>query len=255
MTWSTAKVGESWLYHGDCLEGMKSLPDQTVNLILADLPYGTTNITWDSVIPFDLLWKEYRRVLSGGGCVVLFGSGMFTARLMLSKPDWYKYDLVWDKNKCGSPGLAKVRPMRVHEDILIFAPGKTVYNPQMETGEAYSRRAPKQVRCNNHGYGFENESGITNEGTRYPKSVLKISRDFSAQQQVHPTQKPVPLLEWLIKTYSNERDTVLDNVMGSGSTGVAAANTNRRFIGMEREQSYFEIAKSRICEAFNQKEK
>lgn len=235
------------LHLGDCLAVMDGeiLP-QTVDLIVADLPYGTTGIEWDIPLPLTQLWNHYERLLKPGGCVVLFGSQPFTSTLILSNLRWFKYELIWNKNKCGSPGLAKYRPLKTHENILVFAPGTTVYNPQMETGEPYSRKAPKKTRCNNHGYGFKNETGIENTGTRYPKSVLNISRDFSAQQQVHPTQKPVPLLEWIINTYSNPGDVVLDNVMGSGSTGVACVNTDRRFIGIENNPEYFTIAQERI---------
>lgn len=241
------------LFQGDCLDIMPALPAGSVDLICADLPYGTTSMEWDKVLPMPLVWAQYERLLKPGGCVVLFGSQPFTSHLILSNLPWFKYELVWDKNKCGSPGLAKIRPMKTHENILVFAPGVTRYNPQMEVGEPYSRKAPKSVRCNNHGYGFSNENGVENEGTRYPKSVLNISRDFSAQQQVHPTQKPVPLLQWLVATYSNPGDTVLDNAMGSGPTGVAALSLGRKFIGIEKDTDdkgnplgYMDIARARI---------
>ena len=236
------------LYNVDCIQVMQSLPDSSVNAIICDLPYGTTNIAWDAVIPFDRLWEQYRRLLAPGGVCVLFGSQPFTSALIMSNPKWFKYELIWDKNKCGSPGLVKIRPMKVHENICIFAPGKSTYNPQMEEGQPYKRAAPKQIRCNHHGFGFSNTKGIENKGTRYPKSIIRISRDFSAQQQVHPTQKPVPLLEWLVLTYTNPGDTIMDNTMGSGSTGVAAIKNNRNFIGIEQDAGYFEIAQSRILQ-------
>lgn len=238
------------LMQGDTLDRMKMVLDKEVNLILCDLPYGTTSCAWDIIIPFNGLWDAYRRVLAPGGCVLLFGNQPFTSRLILSNLVWYKQALVWNKNKCGSPGLAKIRPMQVHEDIIVFAPGRTVYNPQMEAGEPYARKTEKPEgyvgRVNNHGYGMKPRNGFSNEGTRYPKSIINISRDFSAQQQVHPTQKPVPLLEYLIRTYSNEGDTVMDNTMGSGSTGVAARNTNRNFIGIEKDPVFFNIAVQRV---------
>ncbi len=238
------------LINGDCLVSMRRLAAGSVDLVLCDLPYGTTNCAWDEVIPFDALWGQYARVLAPGGCVILFGNQPFTSHMVMSNLPWYKQSLVWDKNKCGSPGLAKIRPMQVHEDVVVFAPGRTVYNPQMELGEPYARESKKAEgyvgRVNNHGYGMKPRTGFTNEGTRYPKSVIRISRDFSAQQQVHPTQKPVPLLEWLIRTYSNEGGVVLDNTMGSGSTGVACVQTQRRFIGIEKDTEYFAIAKDRI---------
>lgn len=180
----------------------------------------------------------------------MFGNQPFTSHLILSNLPWYKQTLVWNKNKCGSPGLANIRPMQVTEDIVVFAPGRTTYNPQMEVGAPYSRKSKNKDgyvgRCNEHGYGLKPRTEFTNLGTRYPKNLINISRDFSAQQQIHPTQKPVPLLEWLIRTYSNEGDVVLDSTMGSGSTGVACLNTGRNFIGIERDRKYFDIARERI---------
>lgn len=238
------------LYQGDCLEEMSSIEDRSVDLILTDLPYETTNCAWDVIIPFEPLWEQYKRVLKNTGCCLLFGNQPFTSLLIMSNLPWYKQALVWNKNKCGSPGLANIRPMQVTEDIIVFAPKRTVYNPQMEVGEPYKRKSKREEgyvgRCNEHGYGLKPRKEFENKGTRYPKNLINISRDFSAQQQIHPTQKPVPLLEWLIKTYSNEGDTVLDSAMGSGSTGVACMNTNRQFIGIEKDEKYFAIAKDRI---------
>lgn len=258
------------LYMGDCLRIMPDLPANSVDLVLCDPPYGTTLNEWDKVLPFDAMWVEYERVLKPSGCVVLFGSQPFTAALVMSKPGWFKHELVWDKNKCGSPGLAKIRPMKTHENVavfspmedddfyelhenlIVFAPGRTTYNPQMEAGKPYARQSKKPEgyvgRCNNHKYGLKPRTGFVNEGTRYPKSVIQISRDFSAQQQVHPTQKPVTLARWLIRTYSNPGDVVLDNAMGSGSTGIAALIEGRSFIGIEKDTDYFNIAWQRIEE-------
>ncbi len=230
---------------------MRTLPAGKVDLILCDPPYGTTMMKWDSVIDFQSLWAEYRRVLSPIGCVVMFGSQPFTSALVMSNPAWFKYALVWDKNKCGSPGLANVRPMKTHEDILVFAPGRTTYNPQMEEGTPYARKSSNPEgyvgKSNNHRYGMKPRTEFTNTGTRFPKSILRISRDFSAQQQVHPTQKPVPLMAWLVRTYSNPGEVVLDSCMGSGSTGVAAIEEGRRFVGIERDAEYFDTAKARIA--------
>ena len=240
------------LYLGDCLDVMQQLPDNSIDCIICDPPYGTTAIKWDNVIDFQLMWDQYDRLLKPKGMIILFGSQPFSAQLICSKLKWFKYELVWNKNKCGSPGLAKIRPMKTHENILVFAreTGGT-YNPQMTEGEPYARQSSNPEgyvgRTNTHGYGLKPKTGFVNTGTRYPKSILNISRDFSAQQQVHPTQKPVPLMEWLVKTYTNSGDTVLDNCMGSGSTGVAAINLDRNFIGIESNVEYFEIAKSRIC--------
>lgn len=236
---------------GNCLELMKEIPNDSIDFICCDPPYGTTSIKWDEILDFNQMWEQYGRIIKPKGVICLFGSQPFSAQLICSKLEWFRYELVWNKNKCGSPGLAKYRPMKTHENILIFykETGGT-YNPQMEKGEPYSRTSKNPEgyvsKRNPHGYGLKPVKSFTNEGTRYPKSVLNISRDFSAQQQVHPTQKPVPLMEWLIKTYSNADETVLDNCMGSGSTGVAAVKLNRKFIGMEFEQEYYEIAKQRI---------
>jgi len=202
-------------------------------------------------LDFEKMWECYQKVVKPKGVIVLFGSQPFSSQLICSKLDWFRYELVWNKNKCGSPGLAKKRPMKVHENILVFykETGGT-YNPQMEEGEPYARKSSNPEgyvgRKNDHGYGLKPVKEFTNTGTRYPKSILNISRDFSAQQQVHPTQKPVPLMEWLVSTYSNEGDTVLDNCMGSGPVGVAAKLLNRNFVGIESNEEYFQVAKSRI---------
>lgn len=244
------KDGNIWLMQGDCLERMKEIPDSSVDLILCDPPYQVTTIAWDKVLPFNNLWLEYKRILKPTGAVLLFAVGIFTAKVILSNEKWYKQTLVWDKNKCGSPGLSKIRPMQVTEDIVVFAPNRTVYNPQMEVGEPYYRKSKNPEgyvsRCNTHGYGLKPVTEIKNEGTRYPKNIIKIPVDYSAQQRVHPTQKPVALMEYLILTYSNEGDTILDNCFGSCPTGVAVVKTNRKFIGIETDEGYFQIGKERI---------
>ena len=236
---------------GDCLELMKEIPDESIDFICCDPPYGTTSIEWDSILDFEKMWEQYGRIIKPKGVMCLFGSQPFSARLICSKIDWFRYELVWNKNKCGSPGLAKKRPMKTHENILIFYKNAGgTYNPQMTKGEPFKRKSKNPEgyvgKKNDHGYGMKPRKEFENKGTRYPKSIVNISRDFSAQQQVHPTQKPVPLLEWLVKTYSNTGDTVLDNCMGSGSTGLACANINRDFIGIEYDDKYFKIAKERI---------
>jgi site-specific DNA-methyltransferase (adenine-specific) len=239
------------LYLGNCLDVMKTISNNSIDFICCDPPYGTTSIKWDEVIDFDKMWDSYERIIKPKGVICLFGSQPFSSKLICSKIDWFRYELVWNKNKCGSPGLAKHRPMKTHENILIFAKqsGGT-YNPQMEKGEPYSRTSKNPEgyvgKKNDHNYGLKPRKSFTNDGIRYPKSILNISRDFSAQQQVHPTQKPVPLIEWLIKTYSNENEVVLDNCMGSGSCGIAAVNLNRKFIGIEMDPEYYEISKNRI---------
>ena len=239
------------IYKGDCLELMKEIPDESIDFICCDPPYGTTSIKWDSVLDFNKMWEQYDRIIKPKGVMCLFGSQPFSAQLICSKLEWFRYELVWNKNKCGSPGLAKKRPMKTHENILIFYKNAGgTYNPQMTEGKPFKRKSKNKEgyvgKKNDHGYGLKPRKEFENKGTRYPKSILNISRNFSAQQQIHPTQKPVPLMEWLIKTYSNEGEIVLDNCMGSGSTGVAAVRLNRKFIGMEYDDQYFEICQERI---------
>lgn len=240
------------LYNDDCFNIFPSIPDKSVDLICCDPPYQVTSIEWDKMLPFDILWSEYKRVLKSSGTVLIFGVGVFTAKVILSNEKWYKQTLIWNKNKCGSPGLAKVRPMQVTEDIVVFSPSRTCYNPQMEEGVPYSRKSKDAEgytsRCNTHSYGLKPVKEFVNTGTRYPKNILNISRNFSAQQQRHPTEKPVPLLEWLILTYSNKGDIVLDNCMGVGACGVAAVKHGRSFVGIEKEKQYFDIAVERISD-------
>jgi len=224
---------------GDCFDAMRLISNASVGLILCDLPYGTTLVDWDTIIPMDKLWKEYKRVLKPTGAVILTGNQPFTSLVIASNLPWFKQCLVWNKNKCGSPALAKIRPMQVHEDVMVFAPKKATYNPQMEEGEPYSRKS-KNVegyvgKANTHKYGMKPRTEFSNDGTRYPKSILNISFDVSAQQRIHPTQKPIALAEWLIRTYSNEGDVVLDHCAGSGWTAIACENTGRDWMCVERD--------------------
>ena len=235
---------------GECLSVMDTMPDKSIDIILVDLPYGTTNAKGDTPIPLRSLWSRYRRLLKPTGCVLIFGNNPFTAQVVLSNQEWYKQTLIWDKGKCGSPGLANIRPMQVHEDIVVFAPKKTVYNPQMAVGEPYERQTDRpegyEGKSNTHGYGLKPVKGFKNTGTRFPRSIIKISRDFSAQQQVHPHQKPIGLMRYLILTYSNYGDVVLDNCVGSGSTLIAARDTGRRGVGIEKDENYYNVAKERL---------
>lgn len=234
------------LLHGNCLDLMKDIPDKSIDCIICDLPYGTTTCKWDSIIPFDKLWEQYERIIKDKGNIILFGSGMFSHKLALSNEKLFRYNLVWKKSKCGSPLTAKYMPMKRHEDIIVFGKSGATYIPQMTEGEPYKRKyTPNKV--NNLNYGIKGVE-TDNKGTRYPISIMDFPQKWRRQDQIHPTQKPVELLEYLIKTYTNEGETVLDNCMGSGTTGVACINTNRQFIGMEIEQEYFDIAKQRIEE-------
>ena len=311
------------LWQGDCLELMKNIPDGSVDLVLTDPPYGTTACKWDSVIPFEPMWEQLKRIVKRGGAIVLFGSEPFSSLLRASNIDWYKYDWIWEKEQSSSGLQAKIAPMKKHENISVFfqsptddttnaykwlkeyfqtekkkcgltsrqmrellgnymashyftsgeqftipsladyeklqktgcfcvpydeikkeyEKAKNTYNPQMTEGKAYKGHFAPGAEV----HGKSTHYVKDNDGTRYPTSILRFNR----AKGLHPTQKPVALLEYLIRTYTNEGETVLDFTMGSGSTGVACVNTNRRFIGIELDDGYFEIAKKRIEEAVN----
>lgn len=229
------------LYLGDCLELMKDIPDGSVDLILCDLPYGTTACKWDSVIPFEPLWEQYRRIAKKNAAIVLTASQPFTTALIGSNMRDFKYCWVWDKRRVSNPQLAKFQPLKCHEDVVVFSNGggKTPYNPQ---GLIDTIKVRKQDSSN---LGHCVRKAYTQTKTGYPKTI----QTFSFETGLHPTQKPVALMEYLIRTYTNEGETVLDNCMGSGTTGVASMNTGRRFIGIEMDEGYFNIAKKRIEEA------
>lgn len=245
------------LFQGDCLEIMKNIPDKSIDMILCDLPYGVlnksnSNAKWDSVIPFDDLWYSYERIIKDNGCIALFADGMFMANLMQSNKKMWRYNLVWDKELTSGFLNANRMPLRSHEEICIFYKKLPTYNPQFTEGEPLHGMGKKfsQEKNKNNNYGeFNscNNPSAKREGDtkKYPKSIIKFPRPASCVM-VHPTQKPVELLEWLINTYTNKNETVLDNCMGSGSTGVACKNLNRDFIGIELEEKYFNIAKERI---------
>ena len=247
------------LLQGDCLELMKDIPDKSVDMILCDLPYGVLNkqnknAKWDTVIPFDRLWHNYNRIIKDSGAIVLFASGMFTANLMHSNKKLWKYNLVWKKGNRPTGFLnAKKQPLRITEDICVFYKKQPTYNPQFTIGEKCHSRGNagngkgKQGRNGCYGEFMVTPVILTNE--KYPLSIIDIAKEHP--QKYHPTQKPVALMEYFIKTYTNEGDVVLDNCMGSGSTGVACVNTNRNFIGIELDANYFNIAKNRIEGAIN----
>ena len=314
---------------GDCLELMKDIPDKSIDMILCDLPYGTTACKWDNIIPFDKLWEQYKRILKLDGTIVLFGSQPFTSELVHSNINWFSHSWVWEKEQGTNQLLCKVQPLKIHEDIVVFSRpdnydlnnfkelrnifknimikiGKNkkqiiddlgqgldhcfrcdslqwglpteknynrmiefynlkdvpeykllkemyekdfkgrskVYNPQMTVGKSYTMKRNKKVEYNPITDNYMERTDTINKGERYPTTIIKFNREL--KNRFHPTQKPVALLEYLIKTYTNENETVLDNCMGSGSTGVACINTNRNFIGMELDENYFNIAKERI---------
>jgi site-specific DNA-methyltransferase (adenine-specific) len=237
------------LLHGDCLDLLSTLEAGSVDAIIADLPYGTTQNRWDAVIPFDAMWKAFDRVCKPNAAIVLTAQSIFTAALISSNSKSYRYSLVWEKSKAGGFLNARRMPLQSHEDIAVFYQSLPTYNPQMEPGKPYTKRAKSDGDGGNYGK-FQRAGTVNvNEGMRFPRSVIRIPNDNHGS--LHPTQKPVALMEYLIRTYTNEGETVLDPTMGSGTTGVACVNTGRRFIGIERDAGYFDIAQRRIAEAQN----
>lgn len=244
------------LKNGDCLDEMAWIEDGSVDLILCDLPYGTTACAWDAIIPLDRLWRHYRRILKGNGAVVLCAGQPFTSTLICSNLDWFKYSWVWHKSRALGFTNAKNKPMNKHEDVVVFSPGtcanrserRMLYNPQGLV--AYGKTVSGIKACaadsepGGHRFGRpSHKAERVQEFTNYPNSILQIPNEGST---VHPTQKPLALMEYMVLTYTNLGDTVLDNCMGSGTTGVACKNTGRNFFGIERDEKYFAIAKARI---------
>ena len=269
------KLDDCQLMFGDCLERMKEIEDKSIDMILCDLPYGTTACKWDIIIPFDKLWKQYKRVIKDNGAIVLFGSQPFTSMLVVSNIKNFKHEWIWEKQKAANFMSAKNAPLKYHENILVFGYGTVKYTPlkynvleiddilkmdrkkieNIFESRDYDRYGkidrrntlndcPNPKNC--HYGSLSVKTRNVDDGTRFPKSVIKINKSINGN--VHPTQKPVALLEYLIKTYTNEGELVLDNCMGSGTTAVACINTNRNFIGFELDKYYFNIAKNRIAE-------
>jgi len=230
------------LMQGDCLERMKEIPDGSVDMILTDPPYGTTACKWDSIIDFDLMWEQLNRIIKPNGAVVLFGSEPFSSALRMSNIKRYKYDWKWEKSKPSGHLNAKKQPMRLYEDIAVFYKTQCIYNPQ---GLIPAKQKKICVGKDDRSSVFGKEKDfITSAHTNYPRNKISVKNIWG--NNIHPTQKPVALMEYLIKTYTNENETVLDFTMGSGTTGVACVNTNRDFIGIELDETYFSIAKERI---------
>ncbi len=243
------------LMQGDCLELMKFLRDKSVDMILCDLPYGTTSCKWDTIIDFSLLWEQYERIIKPNGAIVLTASQPFTSALVMSNPKIFKYEWIWDKVQPTGALTVKKMPMKLHENILVFYKQQPTYNRQMTDRKKEDLRVNAVKNKNNQktNFGYEHIGGMEMKYAKdydptkvNPKSILTYSKQPKRIKNLHPTQKPVLLMEYLIKTYTNEGETVLDNTMGSGSTGVACVNTNRNFIGIELDEKYFNIAKERI---------
>ena len=234
------------LYNDDAIKIMRQLIDKGVEVdaIIADMPYGIHNNKFDEVIPFDDMWGCLTKLVKPKGNIVLFAGGLFTYKLALSNTKLFRYELIWKKSKCGSPFTAKYMPLKKHENILVFGKSAAYYEPQMQIGTPYKRKyTPNKV--NNLGFGIKGVQ-TDNKGTRHPTTILDFPQKWRRQDQLHPTQKPVELMEFLIKSYCPENGLVLDFTMGSGSTGVACRNTNRNFIGIEIDENYYNIAKDRI---------
>lgn len=229
------------IYNEDCLEGMKQIPDKSVDMILCDLPYGTTACKWDEIIPFDALWGQYKRIIKDNGAIVLTASQPFTSALVMSNPKMFKYTWVWEKSRAANGIIARHQPLKYHEDVLVFGKGRVTYKPQgviRVDEEASQGGVSSDIKGNQ-----KRDRKYIKKYTNYPSTIQPFK---SEGKTVHPTQKPVALFEYLIKTYSVEGETVLDNCMGSGTTAVACMNTNRKYIGFELDETYFNLAKERI---------
>jgi site-specific DNA-methyltransferase (adenine-specific) len=226
------------IIQGDCLEVMKDIPDKSIDMILCDLPYGTTACKWDTIIPFEPLWEQYKRIIKDNGAIVLTASQPFTSALVMSNIKMFKYEWIWEKEQGVNFLLSKKQPLKITENILVFYKQQAVYNPQMTVGKPYTSGKGTSGDVSGNVVKVQTK----NEGTRFPKNLIKINRETG----LHPTQKPVALFEYLIKTYTNEGDSVLDNCAGSGTTGVACKNLNRNYILIEKEPEYVKIIKHRL---------
>ena len=249
LGYETKRIGWATLVMGDCLEVMRSLPDASVDMVLCDLPYGTTACKWDAVIPFDKLWPEYRRVTKRNAAIVLTASQPFTSALLMSNPKEFRHEWIWRKNAGSNFAVTKWQPMKEHESVLVFGKETPRYFPIKQP-----RTRPIKVGYTNTSNTGKRDAynGMVNKGFTVTDGEMRVPssvQDFNRERGHHPTQKPVALMEYLICTYTERGDTVLDNTMGSGTTGVACLNTGRRFIGIEREQNYFDVACSRVAEA------
>lgn len=241
------------LIHGDCLVAMKDIPDKSIDMILCDLPYGTTACKWDVIIPFDKLWEQYRRIVKDNGAIVLFGKQPFTSRLILSNLEMYRYELIWEKSRVGNNMQLGKQPASIHENIVVFYKQYPTFNEiKFQVDEKYIDKR-KSIRNSTYSKSEHYQGEMIrkkDDGWRHSQSILPFNSVW--QRGMHPTQKPVALLEYLIKTYSNEGDTILDNTMGSGSTMVACVNTKRNGIGIELDDNYFKIAQERVRQAETQ---
>ena len=238
--------GKKEILLGDCLELMDNIPNESIDMILCDLPYGTTNQKWDVIIPFDKLWEQYERIIKPNGAIVLFGKNPFTAKLILSNEKLFRYELIWEKSRAGNSMQVCKQPSAIHENILVFYKNQPTYNDlKFKVDEKY---IDKRKSINDSFYSSGHYSGVmkrkADDGLRHPQSILPFNSVW--KKGMHPTEKPIELFEWLIKSYTNENDFVLDNTAGSGTTAEACLKTNRQFIVIEKEVDYFETIKKRV---------
>jgi site-specific DNA-methyltransferase (adenine-specific) len=229
------------IYNGDCLEIMKSIEDKSVDMILCDLPYGTTACKWDVIIPFEPLWEQYKRIIKDNGAIVLTASQPFTSALVMSNVKMFKYEWIWNKKQSGSFLLAKYQPLKITESVCVFSKGKTNYSPQMRTGKLRKKGGSKYKSELYANLGSE----VKYNDQYFPTNIVEFSL-ANKSNRTHPTQKPVALFEYLIKTYTNEGETVLDNCSGSGTTAIACINTNRNYICIEKDKTYFDKSVERV---------
>jgi site-specific DNA-methyltransferase (adenine-specific) len=240
------------IYNGDCLELMKEIPIGSIDMILCDLPYGTTACKWDTIIPFSELWTQYERIIKPNGAIVLFGKNPFTAKLILSNEKLFRYELIWEKSRAGNSMQVCKQPSAIHENILVFYKNQPTYNDlKFKVDEKY---IDKRKSINDSFYSSGHYSGVmkrkADDGLRHPQSILPFNSVW--KKGMHPTEKPIELFEWLIKSYTNENDLVLDNCAGSGTTGIACLNTNRNYICMEKDYEYYNKSMGRILKHSNQ---
>ena len=240
---------------GDCLDVMKGIDDKSIDMILCDLPYNTTACHWDVLIPFELLWEQYKRIIKDNGAIVLTASQPFTSALVMSNPKMFKYEWIWEKHKATNFMNGYKQPMKIHENVLVFYKNQPIYNAQKIDGETYKQRGSHNVlRSGVLGKEMPKIYSKNHEpDKRLPVSIQKFSNHNQKVNRLHPTQKPVALFEYLIRTYTNEGDLVLDNCIGSGTTAIAAIRTKRNWIGIEKDEGYYKIASDRIKEELKQK--
>lgn len=245
MQWLSPPLSLNDVAHGDSLELTNKIPAKTVDLVIEDMPYNTTDCGWDTAIDLERYWETRKRILKPTGAIVLTAVQPFTTKLIASNMDMFKYDWVWHKSKSGSAFTAKYRPLAKHESVLVFANGKTKYNPQMEDGKPYKRQAKKR-KTNNHNLGLTLRPEIKNNGERYPGTVQYFQQQWRRQDQKHPTQKPVGLFYYMIETYTNKGDLVFDGFGGCGTTAIAADKADRNYIVIEKDDEFYNVAKERL---------